>query len=287
MTGKVKGIIVINRRAFTLIEMLVVIAIIAMLLSIMMPCLSSAKKRCQAVVCRSNIRQLYVANVSYTLSNNDSYVLAGSDLVFHDDGSPSNGGYHRWHGTRQSDGASADEKANTCDATKGPLGSYLAGGEIKQCPAKVKYYIDGIEAFEAGCGGYGYNSVGVGSRCYQYNFFSDARAMKLSMKTTEIDNPSEKVMFTDTAYISGGQLVEYSFCEPPMFVLDLGSGIREYPGVTPSIHFRHLGKTNVVWCDGNVSAEKLDFPQKAKAKSEEFRIGWFGPENNALFRPWD
>ncbi len=287
MTTKIKGTIVINRRAFTLIEMLVVIAIIAMLLSIMMPCLSSAKKHCQAVVCRSNIRQLYIANTSYTLSNDDFYVLAGSDLVFHDDGIPSNGGYHRWHGTRQSDGASADVQENTSDATKGPLSLYLAGGEVKQCPANVKYYTEGIKAFEAGCGGYGYNSVGVGSRCYQYNLISDIRAMKSSMKTTEIENPAEKVMFTDTAYVSGGQLIEYSFCEPPMFVLDLGSGTREYPGVVPSIHFRHLGKTNVVWCDGHVSAEKLDFPESVKDKPEQFRIGWFGPKDNALFRPRD
>jgi prepilin-type N-terminal cleavage/methylation domain-containing protein/prepilin-type processing-associated H-X9-DG protein len=287
MTAKTKKTTVINRWAFTLIEMLIVIAIIAMLLSIMIPCLSSAKKHCQAVVCRSNICQLYIANIGYTISNDDYCVLAGSDLVFHDDGSPSNGGCHRWHGTRQSDGASADASKNTSDATKGPLSLYLAGGEVKQCPANVKYYTDGIEAFEAGCGGYGYNSVGVGSRCYQYNFFSDIRAMKSSMKITEIENPSEKVMFADTAYVSGGRLIEYSFCEPPMFVLDLGSGIREYPGVVPSIHFRHLGKTNVVWCDGNVSAEKLDLPQEAKRKTEELRIGWFGPDDNALFRPWD
>jgi prepilin-type processing-associated H-X9-DG protein len=109
--------------------------------------------------------------------------------------------------------------------------------------------------------------------------------MKSSMKTTEIKDCAKKVMFTDTAYVSGGRLIEYSFCEPPMFVLDLGSGIQEYPGVTPSIHFRHLDKTNVVWCDGHVTIEEPDFPDKAKSRTEMFKIGWFGPQNNSLFRP--
>jgi prepilin-type processing-associated H-X9-DG protein len=105
------------------------------------------------------------------------------------------------------------------------------------------------------------------------------------MKTFEIRRPAEKIMFTDTAYVKKGQLIEYSFCEPPMYVLDFGSGIQEMPGVTPSIHFRHLGKTIVAWCDGHISAERLDFPEKAKSQNEMFQIGWFGPTDNALFRP--
>ena len=112
--------------------------------------------------------------------------------------------------------------------------------------------------------------------------------MRSSMRVTEIEQPSNKIMFTDTAWAKGSPpsyIIEYSFCEPPDWVMKATNGIRETPGGRPSIHFRHLGKTNVAWCDGHVSAENLDFPAKSKTKEEQFKMGWFGPEDNSLFRP--
>jgi len=45
-------------RGFTLIEVLVVISIIALLLSILLPSLSAARRQVHSVVCRSNMKQL-------------------------------------------------------------------------------------------------------------------------------------------------------------------------------------------------------------------------------------
>lgn len=272
--------ITVSRRAFTLVEMLIVIAIIALLMSIMLPSLTAARKQCQASVCRNNIRQLYIANTGYALVNNDFYVLAAEDIT------SGSGGRRRWHGVRQSNGASPDPKLNTFDPKKGPLHAFLEDGLVKECPARVKYNKESLNAFEAGCGGYGYNSVGLGSRTYQYGSI-DPRCTKSSMKISEIDQPTGKIMFTDTAFVKAGQVIEYSFCEPPLFVVDFGSGIQEVPGVQPSIHFRHLGKVTVIWCDGHVTAEDLDFPEAKRKEPEQFRIGWFGPRDNSLFRPWN
>ncbi len=70
-------------RAFTLIELLVVISIIAVLLSILMPALKAAKKRTEAVICQSNLRQVGIAANLYAEAY-DNYVPrgAGTQLWF-------------------------------------------------------------------------------------------------------------------------------------------------------------------------------------------------------------
>ena len=46
-----------NKKAFTLVELLVVISIIALLMAIMMPSLARVKNQAQALVCRNSLRQ--------------------------------------------------------------------------------------------------------------------------------------------------------------------------------------------------------------------------------------
>lgn len=73
------------RRAFTLIEILVVVAIIALLIAILLPSLSRAREQTKAVNCQSNIRQLLQGFLMYANDNRGrlpgSSVDAGADWL--------------------------------------------------------------------------------------------------------------------------------------------------------------------------------------------------------------
>src|SRR5437879_12682799 len=57
-------------RAFTLVELLVVIAIIAVLASLLLPALSKAKESARCASCMNNLRQIGLSSVTYSLDQN-------------------------------------------------------------------------------------------------------------------------------------------------------------------------------------------------------------------------
>jgi len=58
-----------RRRAFTLVELLVVIGIIAILIAMLLPAINRARENARRVRCLSNMRQLTIAWLSYAQNN--------------------------------------------------------------------------------------------------------------------------------------------------------------------------------------------------------------------------
>lgn len=66
---------IVRRQAFSLVELLVVMAIVAMLLTISMPEFNKTLDRARSTACAANLRQIGVATLLYVGENNSTYPI--------------------------------------------------------------------------------------------------------------------------------------------------------------------------------------------------------------------
>ncbi len=289
----------LKRRAvagFTLVELLVVIAVVATLVGLLLPSLSGSREAARGVVCGSSARQLAAAVLMYS-GDNKSLAPAGAPNFL--------ANRTRWFGSRAGGFGVFGSQGGTMTA-------YLeAAGSLRACPSFAKRLEDLAArpaaggGFERGCGGYGYNNAYVGVR----RGADGAMLTDLSGERLErFARPTGTLLFSDSAFAAGTEgeasVIEYSFAEPRWLPEETGlvgmggpAGAATRPD--PSIHFRHGGgkamggaatsgnTTNAAWLDGHVSAHVRTlwhgsglYPGDAGAAG----TGWFGTEDdNRLF----
>lgn len=270
--------------AFSLVELLVVIATFATLLSLLLPSLGSAREAGRSTVCLSNLRQAAIAVTSYAYDFRGVAPPGAANFLAN---------RNRWHGSR----AHAQQPFSPA---AGPLAGYLASTAsgtadmgVRTCPsfsATLRTLADAGAGFERGCGGYGYNNAFMGvvrrrsaSNHNAWLLVTDRSGSALH----RFRRPDSTLAFADAAFADpapAGGLIEYSFLEPRFWPDSPGNR------PDPSIHARHAGRNaraNLAFLDGHAEPRPIAFtwssglyPQPAV----DAQIGWPGADdNNGLF----
>ncbi len=71
-------------KGFSLVELLVVVAMIAVLLALLLPALSRAREQTKMVQCLSNLKQLGTAMTAYLMDNNESFPRPAAGVQYED-----------------------------------------------------------------------------------------------------------------------------------------------------------------------------------------------------------
>jgi len=221
---------------FTLIELLVVISIIALLVSILLPALGSAREAAQTTVCQSNLRQFMLGYRSYVDISEEWWPVGGYSQVV-------------WT-------AIVAKELNLPFVSESTSGPTYAPGLVKhsygatnrkngifQCPSENKLYKN--------------YWGGENSTSYRYN---------TGYSTTYGLGINDNYTISPSYYLTWGRVKDAQILAPSNTIV-MGDGITqdglyEYAitslGGPANVATYHSGGANLLWVDGHASHMQQD-----------------------------
>lgn len=220
-----------TRRAFTLIELLVVIAIISILAALLFPVFAKAREKARAISCASNERQIGLAMLQYVQDNDETLTFS-------------------FYGS-----ATADSDMGVNYKWMDAVFPYVKSEPVFTCPS------DGLSPPYKYRAGHNYGSYGLnGAYGSPGDHQTPPRSSSAYLVTSAmLAVPTTTVWVTDnnnaaTATNTGGS--------QGFFWPDWTKNPVINKAVTPrqlqNISERHIGRVNVLYCDGHVKAVTLD-----------------------------
>jgi prepilin-type N-terminal cleavage/methylation domain-containing protein/prepilin-type processing-associated H-X9-DG protein len=235
----------VKRKAFTLVELLVVVGIIALLVAILLPALNKARQTATAVQCQSNLRQIGIAFFNYATENHDYIPPHGYAFQFLDGTRGATFYHHLGKG-----GYLAQMQT-----FKGPLFNIPSTRfNVTRCPAETGSSFFGMSGYtyfdvETMAGSYVMNFsiaqhahyVGYGgldpAKCFRKRFLRGPETMRSSEARIVVDTPDWGAFWV-LAYF------DYNIDAP---------FATSFPET--SYAYRHPGRTlNALYMDGHVAA---------------------------------
>lgn len=126
------------RTGFTLIELLTVMAIISILIAILLPALSGARRSSRDTKCRANLREIVSVSLMYTRQYDDKFPFAGQCDFGGQNCLLWNGHqYLGWNGTRSVPGGIKWVRPLNKDLGLDPSPGNPKGTEIALCPSDI------------------------------------------------------------------------------------------------------------------------------------------------------
>jgi prepilin-type N-terminal cleavage/methylation domain-containing protein len=262
-------------RAFTLVELLVVIGIIALLIGILIPALSKAQQQAKATACLSNVKQLTQSWIMYANEYRGALVFAETGGERNADGSINTANLDRRDGWVIEDGV----LANTPEAIRaGLLWKYASQPEVYRCPASLD-----ARNYRS----YSINFVLNGSERwigFMPKVGNPPTAMPIVKKLSQVKN--DRIVFIEEYDLQPPPTTAtQSFNQGSFLMYPPQGSIRFVWGDTPA--FFHKNATVMSYADGHATLQRWSNPETVKAKRDlrqlnnndllELKTRMFGP----------
>ncbi len=268
---RLKVIASTRRTAFTLLELLVVIAVIALMISILLPALSRSRRSGMAVACAAKLRESARALMMYANDHDDRAMpLAYTDFEIIGAGPPV-----YWWGTNESGLVdhergfvwpylqTAPSPSGVFECPEQPWGSYRPQGAARSITSTYAY--NGYYLSPSQTPGFSYQ---IGHRPWQ--------------SLARVKDPARVFAFADAMIDLGGTQPRNSALLDPPMLFD-GSGWVE--NESPTTSFRHVNRAQAASVDGHVESYRAE---SGWIISEQFSIGSVGRGNAPHYVPdWE